>query len=114
MDSNVENRGTYLHLRPSGRIDSNTATEFDASVMAAIEQRRNLLISFQEVPYITSAGIRVVMVAAKRASTTGCKLILCGMNDVVRNIFDISGFSKILAIYADEAEAVANEELGQR
>lgn len=113
MNSDIENRGTYLYLRPVGRIDSNTATRFDDLVTAAMDQRRNLMIDFQDVPYITSAGVRVVMVAAKRASQNAGKLILCGMNDVVRNIFDISGFSKILVICTDEAEAIAHVEQGE-
>ena len=105
MEVTVEKRAKYVYVMPAGKVDSNTAPDFESALGGNMEDSGCCIIDFQSVPYITSAGIRVVMVAAKRSSIAGGRLILCGMNEVVRNIFDISGFSKILAIFPDIAGA---------
>ena len=110
MDINVYDRGAYRYVGPVGKIDTLSAPSFEASLSEAIERGITCVVDFSGTSYITSAGLRIVMVAAKKSASAQGRLILCGMNSVVQNVFDISGFSKILTIFPDlpAAEAAVN------
>ncbi|MEO8329077.1 MAG: STAS domain-containing protein, partial [Candidatus Nanopelagicales bacterium] len=59
-----------------------------------------------ELDYISSAGLRVLLGAAKKLRASGGTLGMFGLNQSVREVFDISGFSAILSVYPSEAEAL--------
>ena len=105
MDIIVENRTTYFYVEPQGRIDTLTAPLLEQSLQDDLTNGAVYVIDFKSVPYISSAGMRVIMVAAKKSSVAKGKLLLCGMNSVVKNIFELSGFDKILNICEDFAGA---------
>ncbi len=62
-------------------------------------------MDLEQLAYISSAGLRVVLMAAKRAKQSGGRLLLCGLSPAVRELFEISGFLKILEVCADRAAA---------
>ena len=111
MDIIVENRTTYIYVEPQGRIDTLTAPVFEQALQGEVTNGVTYIVDFKSVPYITSAGMRVVMVTAKKSNVAKGKLLLCGMNSVVKNIFEISGFDKILDICEDftSAEKILSE-----
>jgi anti-anti-sigma factor len=90
-----------------GRIDSATASAFEQAVqdLFAAPGARALL-DFAAVDYISSAGLRVVLMAAKRAKQAQGRLLLCGMRQHVREVFEISGFLKIIDSVTDRAEGL--------
>ena len=90
-------------------MDITTRTERDATIVAiAGNLDSNTSPQAQTaLDYISSAGLRVLLGTAKRLSGAGSALRLFGLNDTVREVFEISGFATILAVYATEAEAVA-------
>ena len=55
--------------------------------------------------YVSSAGLRVLLVTAKKLSRQNGKIVLCGLQDTVREVLTISGFLSIFQVAADEAEA---------
>ena len=71
-----------------------------------------LIINLAETEWLSSSGLRVLLVTAKKESAMGGKLILCQPNEVVREILDISGFSTILNVV--ETEVAALQELTLR
>jgi len=65
-----------------------------------------VVVDFTALDYISSAGLRVLLGTAKRLSGAGGAQHLCGLTETVREVFQISGFSTILAVFATEAEAL--------
>lgn len=90
----------------AGSLDSITSPEAQKTLDAILAGGgRKIAVDFTALDYISSAGLRVLLGAAKKLSSTGGALRTFGLNDTVREVFDISGFSKILAVFAGEAEA---------
>lgn len=84
----------------SGRIDSTAATEFEEKIIGIIDGAcYTLIIDFLKVQFISSAGLRVLLLSAKKVKPHGGKILLCNMSKDVREVFDISGFSSIFDIH---------------
>jgi anti-sigma B factor antagonist len=98
--------GEAVVLAPQARVDSATAKAFEDKVVAAVGSGAvRVVVDFSGLDYISSAGLRVVLVGAKMTKAPR-KFVLCGMKPGIREIFDMSGFSRILAIHADRATAL--------
>lgn len=94
-------------LRPQGRLDSESAPALGDDMATLIAGGANkLLVDMSSLHYISSAGLRVILQAAKQIRSKGGRLALCSMNDHVRDIFEISGFAVILDISASHDEAM--------
>jgi anti-anti-sigma factor len=94
-------------LAPLARVDSATAKAFEARVLAAVNTgMEKIIIDFSELDYISSAGLRVVLVGAKMTRAPR-KFSLCGMKPHIREIFDVSGFARILTILPDREAALS-------
>lgn len=90
-----------------GQVNSSNAATVEANVLAIVTQgSRSVLLNMTELSYISSAGLRVVLVLAKRLKQAGGKLVIYGMQPHVREVFDISGFLAILNVTATRAEAL--------
>jgi anti-anti-sigma factor len=97
-----------FEMRPQGRIDSATGPAFEKDVLAQIDDgQRRLLLDFGELQYISSAGLRIVLLAAKKMKTAGGKLALCSLNPQITEVFEISGFARILDIHPSRDAALA-------
>lgn len=95
-------------VRPGSRIDSSTAGDFEARCAALIaEGPPKVVIDFSGVEYISSAGLRVLLVAAKSAKSRGGALTLCGLRGSVREVFEVSGFDTLLGAHDSVSEAAA-------
>lgn len=107
MDIREEPRdGAYL-VAASGRLDSNSAAALEAVLPARVQANPKLVLDLSDVPYVSSAGLRVLLIGAKAARSGGHKLVLCGLSPSVREVFDISGFSSIFTIEPDLDSALA-------
>jgi anti-anti-sigma factor len=90
-----------------GNLDSKTSPEAQQAIDGILAGGgRKLVVDFTALDYISSAGLRVLLGTAKRLSGSGGGLRLCGLNRTVREVFDISGFSTILAVFPTEADAL--------
>jgi anti-anti-sigma factor len=90
----------------SGSLDSGTAPEAQKSLDAVVAGAKKVALDFSQLDYISSAGLRVLLGAAKKLRGSGGTLAMFGLNQSVREVFEISGFSSILSIYPSEAEAL--------
>jgi anti-anti-sigma factor len=91
----------------SGRIDSTAAVEFEEKLIEIIDRGVHVMVvDFLRVQFISSAGLRVLLLAAKKVKPYGGKLLLCDMPKDVREVFDISGFSSIFEIHENVTNAV--------
>ena len=103
-----EQRGDVFVVRPEGRIDTNTSEEFERSLTGRIDVgARRLVIDMGGTDYISSAGLRVLLLTAKKLKGNGGQLVLGGMNPSVRQIFELAGFLSIFSVEADVDRAVA-------
>ena len=90
----------------AGSLDSTTSPEAQKSLTAMLAGAKKVALDFSQLDYISSAGLRVLLGAAKQLRASGGKLGMFGLNQSVREVFEISGFSTILPIYKSEAEAL--------
>ncbi|MYN43964.1 anti-sigma factor antagonist [Pseudoduganella sp. FT93W] len=96
-------------VRLSGRLDSATASGFEKPLQDLFNQPASrVLMDFSALDYISSAGLRVVLMAAKRAKQSQGALVLCSLQQQVRDVFEISGFLRILDV-ADDSSAALNQ-----
>jgi len=98
MEINEIVKGNYTLLDVNGRLDSTTATDFEKSLMNLIDLQKENVVCFKELKYISSSGLRVLLVAAKKLSTAGRKLTISSMQDHIKEVFDISGFTGLFNI----------------
>ena len=98
--------GDAVIVRFDGRLDTSTATDALAHFDVLVDDGRELIIAdFSAVDFVSSAGLRVLLATAKNIASSG-SLRLFGLNPEVREVFDVSGFSTILAIFDDEPSAL--------
>lgn len=94
-------------LSVTGRIDAVSAQEVEKTISAIVNQEQDkLVIDLSGVDYVSSAGLRALLMAAKAMKQSHGKLALYGLTETVQEIFQISGFDKILTIAAGEADAL--------
>ena len=82
---------------PEGRLDTVTAPDFEKSVKEIIGEANELTLDFGKLEYISSAGLRVLLSIQKSMIDKGDMKII-NTNEIVREVFDITGFSDILTI----------------
>ena len=99
-----------IHIfRPNGRLDSNTYQRFEKKVFKAIDDGSlNIIVDFKNLDYISSTGLRVILMATKALQRQGGKIVLCLLNEYVKEIFDVSGAGSLILI-KDTAEAAIKE-----
>lgn len=90
-----------------GRLDSSSSGILEKKILSLMETgEKNFLIDFSGMDYISSAGLRVLLMAAKKTKPVGGKVVLSALTDNVKEVFDIAGFTSIFAIFATQEEAV--------
>ena len=89
----AEEVGVVTVLRFEGNLDTNTAPEAQERIDQLLSDGvRKLLVDFKALDYISSAGLRVLLATAKRMSAEGGGFRICHPNEMVREVFEISGF----------------------
>ncbi len=86
-----------LTLMISGRLDTTTAPQLEASIKESIAGITSLKFDLTELEYISSAGLRVLLGAQKIMNKQG-KMVVCHVNETIQDVFDLTGFSDILTI----------------
>jgi len=82
-----------------GRLDSKTSTEFEEKIIEASKGgAKNMIFDFKDLEYISSAGLRVILKATKEIKKISGMIVLCSMQDYVREVFEIAGFDTFLTI----------------
>ncbi len=109
MKMTAERQDGVLSIRVDGRIDGSNAIAFQEAVRTAVEDRdRVMIMECEELSYISSAGLRTVLLTAKALSNRDVRFALCALSDDVLEVFENAGFDKIIAIYLSKAEALGS------
>ena len=107
MDIYEERKDGLLVLGLEGRLDAISSKMFEDKVIAVIDGgEARFVIDLSRVDYVSSAGLRVFLVATKRLTPGGGKVVLCSLQEPVREVFDIVGFLSILSITNSKEEAL--------
>ncbi len=107
MEVRMERRDGALIAAPEGRLDSATAREFEGTMRATIQDDdRAVILNLSQLSYISSAGLRAVLVVAKGLWKRNAAFALCTLPDTVLEIVRLSGFDKIIQIHGTETEAL--------
>ena len=108
MKIEMERQGDTLIAKTDGRVDGANAREFQAALEAAIDaNERAVILDMENLSYISSAGLRVILLTAKALQGRNRKFAICSLSESIREVFEISGFDKIIPIHASEVEALA-------
>ena len=88
-----------------GRLDADSSPEAEKVVKEALEgQTKRVLFNLGALEYLSSAGLRVLLSAAKEMRRRDGKIVLCSLNEFVKEIFEVSGFQSLIPI-ADSVES---------
>jgi len=111
MDVPVRRFADVVILAPAGRIDHASAEAFRGALGPHLEHcaadRDQVILDLSGVDYISSAGLRVLMLARKQAKSQGGTFVVAGLAPVVREIFEISRFTVVFDIFASVRDALA-------
>ena len=107
MNIEVIDDGGVSYIRPEGKLDSTTSAGFEAAMLDVVQSRSSdILVDLGQVSFMASAGLRALLGVAKKLANSERALRVYGLNTLVRETFEISGFVSIIDVRTDEADAL--------
>ena len=107
MEITEKNTEKCMIMVIQGRLDTITSTVFEKRITELMDQQfTRILVNCSQMDYISSSGLRILLLALKRIAIAGGKFVICGLQENIREIFAISGFNTIFEIYPGEEEAL--------
>jgi len=107
----IERLGSTTLVIPQGRLDFGTAPAFEKQLQDALAGSgaapARLIIDCAALDYVSSAGLRVILLGARASQRAGITFALCALTPAVREVFDLSGFSRIITVHPDRTTALA-------
>ena len=97
MEIVKKQNGANLEIALAGRLDTVTAPELEKELNASLDGADTLTIDFADLAYISSAGLRVLLSAHKAMSRKGGMKVI-HVNEIVQEVFDVTGFADLLTI----------------
>ena len=103
-------------IMSSGRLDHENSNAFGTGIGPLLEEaaksNSGIVLDFSELDYISSAGLRALMLAANQAKSQGVKIVVASLQPVVSEIFQISRFNMVFSIFGTVRDALANISTG--
>jgi anti-anti-sigma factor len=108
----LETVGATTLVLPDGRLDFGAAAGFEKELQAALAGTGGMVpaavvVDGTGLEYVSSAGLRAILLAARAAQRAGVAFSLCALRPAVREVFDLSGFSRIIVVHPDRVTALA-------
>ncbi|MCI9436347.1 MAG: STAS domain-containing protein [Lachnospiraceae bacterium] len=91
-------RDGMVQLDVEGRVDTNTSPELQKKILQAFQKGNTVILNLEAVDYISSSGLRALLIGQKTAGSKGGAMKLIHVRDSVRKVFDMTGFSQMLTI----------------
>ncbi len=109
MQISVRKADDTLIVAVDGRLDTLTAPEFQKKLEELLDQgERKVLLDLKDLQYVSSAGLRSILVGAKKAKMLGGGLSCCHLQPLVRKIFEVSEFTRLIPVF-DSLEQALNQ-----
>jgi anti-sigma B factor antagonist len=107
MDVTIRDEGDTKIVMLQGKLDTNSTPTAESEINSLLDGGVNkLLINFEQLSYISSAGLRLLLATAKRLQGSGGDLRVCSLNEMATEVFELSGFTAIINVFASEQEAL--------
>jgi len=107
----VEGVGKATVVVPEGRLDFSAAADFQKEIERLLTgvspAPAAVIIDGTALDYVSSAGLRVFLLAARAAQRAGIAFSVCALKPAVRDVFDLSGFNQVIVLYPDRNAALA-------
>ncbi len=97
MEITKKTLNSELNVALAGRLDTTTAPQFEAELKQNIGGITRLVLDFEKLEYLSSAGLRVLLAAQKVMNKQG-EMVIRNVNDVIAEVFEVTGFADILTI----------------
>jgi anti-sigma B factor antagonist len=108
MEINETLHDGIVILAITGRLDTTNYNVLEEKLVSLVDNNKhNILIDCTELSYISSSGLRIMLMGLKKINSVKGKFALCSLQDNIREIFEISGFTSIFTIYTSQQEALA-------
>jgi len=98
MIINKNNADDKLIISLEGRLDTTTAPLLQEQLIPEFDNAKYVQIDFSKIDYVSSAGLRVLLMGEKTAKAKSCKMILVNVSAEVQEVFEMTGFSEVLTI----------------
>ena len=112
MNVTIEQQGDTTVVRPEGRLDFGASAGFQDQLCAAIaggsKPPAKVVIDASALEYVSSAGLRAFLVGARNAKNSGTALAICALVPTVREVFQVSGFDRLVPVKETLSEAMAS------
>ena len=107
MEIHETKKADIVVLEPDGRLDTSTSRAFEEKIHEVLSTgERKFVVDLRELEYVSSAGLRVLLMLARRLQSKGGELVLCSPTESVQEVLDISGFTRIFNIAPSQTEAL--------
>jgi stage II sporulation protein AA (anti-sigma F factor antagonist) len=107
FEAKPEDQGTTRTYALVGQLDSRSAPDFEKELLKAVAAgQHSILLDCLKLDYISSAGLRVLVMAGKRLAASGGRLALCTLAPGVKEVLDVAGFTHLFPIRASRDEAL--------
>ena len=107
MQLSYNDKNGYKVIKFEGSLDTATSPEVEKEIDALIDEGvMKFVLNFEKTRYMSSAGLRILLATAKKLKGKG-ELKISNLNDMIEEVFEISGFNTILNVYKTEEEALS-------
>lgn len=107
MNITIEKKGEISQVLIEGRLDTTNYGELDSELEKLIDGNENkILLNLEKLDYISSSGLRILLMYLKKIKAENGRFMLCNMNQEIKEIFEISGFINIFEIFDDPDSAL--------
>ena len=98
MNINKKQEGETIIFSLDGRLDTATSPKLQETLIPAFDETGNIVLDFEKLAYISSAGLRVLLMGQKTATTKNAKLVIKNVSEDIMEVFEMTGFSDMLTI----------------
>ena len=98
MNITVTKEADSTTLRFDGRLDTSTSPKLEEELVNVLKDAKEVIFDFEKLEYLSSAGLRLILSTHKKLKAAGGALTVANVNEVIKNVFDLTGFSDILHI----------------
>ncbi len=108
MEISKQKEAGLMIVSINGRLDTTNYSVLDKELDSLVNDgENNILVDCADMDYISSSGLRVFLVYLKKTKANGGKVMLCNMQNMIKEVFSVSGFTSLFDIYNSREEAIA-------
>jgi len=105
MDVIIKTKNDIVYVTIQGSIDSKTAGDLQAHITEKVTDSKKVIIDFSAVDFMSSAGLRVLLMLYRQLNTVGGKVLLAGISDDIRDVMSMTGFINYFEVFNSVEEA---------